>query len=401
MTDEAPGTVVLASPSLEAYGSDLQLLQSAAGLRSHGWRVVVAAPAHGRLAEKFTQLGAEVEITDFPVLRRSSASITGLITLCFAALLAVPRMVRLLRRTRASVLYVNTVTLPWWIAVGRLTGVPTICHVHEAEARDSRTLRRIMNLPLLLAHRTVANSQTTRDVILEAVPALRRRLVLLHNGVEPPSVLPDLARSSAAGSEVRLVVVGRLSPRKAPDVALEAVARLRTQGRNVTLALCGTPTEDMAWYQKRLEQRAAADDLAGAVTFRGYTSPVWPALAEADIVLAPSLGESFGNAVVEGQMAGRPVVATRVQGHLETVSDGQTGLLVPCEDPEALAAAVAQLLDDSVLFERLAREGRESALRQFATDRYRVRVQQIVADVRHMRSRARSVDGRLTADPAG
>lgn len=400
MTNEAPGTVVLASPSLEAYGSDLQLLQSAAGLRSVGWRVIVTAPAQGRLAEKFTRLGVEVEIIDFPVLRRSCASITGLIKLFVAALLAVPRMVRLLHRSRASVLYVNTVTLPWWIVVGRLTGVPTICHVHEAEARDSRTLRRIMNMPLLLAHRTVANSQTTWDVILESVPALRRRLVLLHNGVEPPSVLPELARASATSSEVRLVVIGRLSPRKAPHVALEAAGLLRMRGRKVSLALCGTPTADMAWYQRELEERAVKDDLAGAVTFLGYTSPVWPALAGADIVLAPSLGESFGNAVVEGQMSGRPVIATRVQGHLETVRDEQSGLLVPCEDPEALAAAVAKLLDDPVLFDRLARQGRASAMEQFATDRYRRRVQQIVVDVKHVRSPAHSLRDRLAADPA-
>jgi glycosyltransferase involved in cell wall biosynthesis len=135
----------------------------------------------------------------------------------------------------------------------------------------------------------------------------------------------------------------------------------------------------MDWFLDQLRTRASELDLDGAVKFLGYTSPIWPALARADVVLAPSLGESFGNAVIEGQMANRPVVATAVQGHLETVTNEVTGLLVPCEDPAAMAAAIARLLDDADLAQKLARQGRETALANFSASRYRQQIRSVLS----------------------
>jgi glycosyltransferase involved in cell wall biosynthesis len=154
---------------------------------------------------------------------------------------------------------------------------------------------------------------------------------------------------------------------------------LRTQGRDVSLDLCGNPPEGLDWFCDQLRNRASQPDLDGAVQFLGYTSPVWPALARAHVVLAPSLGESFGNTVVEAQMANRPVVATAVQGHLETVIDGVTGVLVPCEDPIAMAAAIAGLLDDEDLAKKLARQGREKAIANFSALRYREQIQSVLS----------------------
>ena len=81
-------------------------------------------------------------------------------------------------------------------------------------------------------------------------------------------------------------------------------------------------------------------ELAGRVRFSGYCSPIWPVLERADIVVAPSLQEPFGNVVVEAQLAGRPVVAAAAYGHLESITDVETGLLVPPGDAAALAEAV-------------------------------------------------------------
>jgi glycosyltransferase involved in cell wall biosynthesis len=371
-------TALVVTPSLEAYGSDLQMLQSVAGLLDAGWRVVVAASAPGRLSDRLIQLGATIEELDFPVLRRANASGAGVAALAITALRSMPRLVRLIRRTRPDVLYVNTVTLPWWLAAGRLARVPTVCHVHEAEARDSPAVRRALTMPLLLATSVIANSRTTEATLLDAVPRLGSRIRRVSNGVEAPDREPT---PPAMQPPIRLTVVGRLSPRKAPEVALEAAALLRARGYDVILDLVGTPVAGMEWFEEQLLTRAARPDLAGAVTFSGYASPIWPALDRSDIVLAPSLGESFGNAVVEGQLARRPVVATALQGHLETIVDEETGLLVPSEDPEALAAAVSRLLDEPDLASRLAARGRESALRDFSQSRYRDEICAVLSDM--------------------
>ena len=369
-------TILITNPSLDAYGSDLQMLETVTALREADWRVVVVSPSDGILAERLLRLGAAVEQVDFPVLRRANSTPTGLALLGLKSLFALPRMIKTLRNSKADVLYVNTVTLPWWLAVGRLLRIPTICHVHEAEARDSKSVRRALNLPLLLAHRVIVNSRTTQDSMTDVVPRLSERAELVYNGIEPPPQLPPAMSQS---DSKHLVVVGRLSPRKAPQVAMEATALLRAQGRDVTLDLCGNTPEGLDWFLDQLRNRAGQPDLDGVVEFLGYTSPIWPAMARAHIVLAPSLGESFGNAIVEGQMANRPVVASAVQGHLETVIDGVTGVLVPCENPVAMAAAIAALLDDADLAKKLARQGREAAIANFSASRYRQQIRSVLS----------------------
>ena len=119
-----------------------------------------------------------------------------------------------------------------------------------------------------------------------------------------------------------------------------------------------------------MRRRAEADDLRGGVTFSGYVSPVWPAIERAHAVLATSLGESLGNAVIEAQLCGRPVIASDVSGHDETVEHESTGLLVPVSEPQALAAAITRLVDCPELAARLAAHGETEARRRFSVSRY-------------------------------
>jgi glycosyltransferase involved in cell wall biosynthesis len=364
-------TLLIANPSTDLYGSDLQMLESVSGLREEGWRVVVAVPGTGPLVGALRDRGAAVRVVPFPALNRSAATPAGLVRLGAAATRAIVTIRAVLREERPELVYVNTLTLPWWLLATRGTGIPTLCHVHEAEAADPPVVRRALATPLRLADAVVVNSHATADVVLGSVPALRSRTRVVHNGVAGPAS-PVAALPRRRGHEPwRVAVVGRVSARKAPDVALEAVALLRVRGYDVEVGLHGTPGPGQEEYLSRLRARAGEPDLRGAVQFCGYTSPVWPALERSDVLLAPSLGESFGNAVVEGQLAGRPVVATAVQGHRETVEDGVTGLLVPPRDPVATADAVGRLLADPGRAGQLAEAGRRSAEARFSSARYR------------------------------
>lgn len=368
----------MANPSADVYGADLQLLESVAALRRRGWRVVVATPSPGPLLPRLAALGAEVDLLPFPVLRRADLSARGVAALVTGSPEALSRMRRMLRVVEPDVLYVNTITLPWWLLAGRAAGVPTVCHVHEAEARDRAVVRRMLAAPLSLADAIIVNSRTTLEVTAAAAPYLRRRLRLVLNGVRGPGTAP----TPPPGREsFRLLVVGRISPRKAPDVALEATALLRAAGRSVELELCGTPGPGHQAFYDQLRRRAERVDLRGTVTFTGYQSPIWPALERSDALLAPSLGESFGNAVVESQLARRPVVATAVQGHLESVEDGTTGLLVPVQQPAAIAASVTRLIDHPDLGRRLALQGMRRAQARFGINRYGDEISSVLDDL--------------------
>jgi hypothetical protein len=370
-------TVLAVHPSPDGYGADLQLVQTVHALVDDGWRVVVALPHPGPLVDRLTATGADTAFLDFPVLRKASANPLALARLGLAAVACLPRAVRLLRRIRPAVLLVNTVTLPWWLLVGRLTRTPTIGYVHEAETAAAGLVRRALLAPLLLADAVLVISEAVRAATVAAQPRLAGRIRLVYNGV--PSA-PHPIGPPARSRPTRLAVVGRLSPRKAPHVVLEAVRRI-AQRHDVVLELAGTAFAGYEWYENQLRATAAEPDLADRVQFSGYCSPVWPVLERADIVVAPSVQEPFGNVVVEAQLSGRPVVAAAAFGHLESVRDERTGLLVPPGDATALAAAVERLITDPRLAARLAEQGRAEAQRRFSVSRYRSEIAALVDGV--------------------
>ena len=102
-----------------------------------GWRVVVAVPADGPLVARLQERGAEVRFVSFPVLRRANTSVAGFARMAAEAALGLPRLLRVIKRVSPAVVYVNTVTLPWWLLAARLAGRPAICHLHEAETGDN------------------------------------------------------------------------------------------------------------------------------------------------------------------------------------------------------------------------------------------------------------------------
>lgn len=375
------GTVLVAHPSADLYGSDLQLVESVRGLTAAGWRVEVSLPGPGPLEERLRDAGATVGVLDVPVLRKSLLSPTGLVRLVVSSARALPAMLRLVRHTDPAVVYVNTVTVPLWLVAARLGRRPALCHVHEAEDDAPRLVSTLLNAPLLLCRTVVVNSRAAAATLLRAVPLLSARTEVVHNGVPGPGGEPA-PPAPEPGTARRVVLVGRLSPRKGTDVAVEAVALLRAEGRDVDLELCGSVFPGYEWYEEELRARAAQPDLAGSVRFAGYTSPTWPALAGAEVVLVPSRAEPFGNAAVEAQLAGRPVVASAVQGLKEIVTPGETGLLVPPDDAPALAGAIRTLLDDPERARALAAAGQDSARRQFTTERYRAAIAEVVGRTR-------------------
>jgi glycosyltransferase involved in cell wall biosynthesis len=369
-------SVLIVNPSADVYGSDLQMLESVRALARHR-PVTVLMPAGGELVARLESAGARVELLDFPVLRRANASASAFAAMVGAMVLALPRMCRAVRRLRPAVLYVNTVTLPWWELVGFLTRTPTLCHLHEAETQDRMAVRRALILPLHLADGVIVISRAAMRAMAEASPGLERKAHLIYNGVPFP---PDAPAQPVRAGRYRLAVVGRLSPRKAPHIALEVLAELVRRGHDAQLEVAGSTFPGYEDYEAELRARADQPDLAGRVTFSGYCSPIWPVLARSDFVLAPSLREPFGNAVVEAQLSLRPVVATAALGHLESIEDRETGLLVPAEDVARMADGVEQLIADPAGARALSERAAASARSRFSTERYADEIVRLVAE---------------------
>lgn len=365
-------SVLLVHPSAELYGSDRVALESARAFVAASAQVHAVLASSGPLAGLLGEAGCEVHVLPSPVLRKAYLSPPGLLRLLGSTLRATPRMLRLLATVRPDVVYVSTVTVPWWLVLARLCRARVVCHVHEAEQDVPRLVRLGLTAPLLLAHRIVANSRVSEELVVAAVPRLRSRVEVIYNGVPgPPEVTPPRAEPEPP---VRLVLVGRVSARKGTDVAVAALAKLRDRGLDVTLDLVGGVFPGYEWFQAQVRDQIAELGLTGRVRWQGVCPQVWPALAGADIALVPSRVEPFGNAAVEAMLAGRPVVASAAQGLREIVRPGENGRLVRPGDPGELAAAVADVLEHWPAAREQAERARREALATFDPAVYRDRI---------------------------
>ncbi|MEA1997311.1 MAG: glycosyltransferase family 4 protein [Gemmatimonadota bacterium] len=142
---------------------------------------------------------------------------------------------------------------------------------------------------------------------------------------------------------VLAAVVGRLERRKGQEFFLQAAAVLAQKAPSLRFAVIGAPEGD---YGRRLEQMAAELGIEKKVFFSGHMKDAAGIFAAVDILVVPSIEEAFGLVAAEGMSAGIPVVAFRSGALPEFISHGETGLLVPPGDTDALAGALESLSRD-------------------------------------------------------
>jgi glycosyltransferase involved in cell wall biosynthesis len=190
------------------------------------------------------------------------------------------------------------------------------------------------------AHHVVANSRAAAArLVREGVPP--RKIVVIPNGLDEGRFRSGEAHRHRARSAVpRIVTVAKLRTEKAHEVLIGAAARVAATYPAAVFEFAGDgPREE------RLRQAARAAGVGGRITFLGHRDDVPALLAEADVFVLPSRSEASPNSVIEAMAAGVPVVATTVGGIPELIEHGRSGLLVPPDDPAALAAAIVRLLD--------------------------------------------------------
>lgn len=196
------------------------------------------------------------------------------------------------------------------------------------------------------------------------VPETIDRSSVIYSGLEMPELVPQ----PLPVERPRLLCLGRVVEDKGFDVALRAFQIIVKRFHEARLVIAGDGPA-----RPSLERLSAELEIANEVEFAGWTPPekVPELMNSATVVLMPSrCREAFGLVALEAAQMARPVVATRVGGLPEVVVDKETGLLVPKEDPLALAEGVVSLLKDPGWADKMGKRGRERAQSVFSWDRY-------------------------------
>jgi glycosyltransferase involved in cell wall biosynthesis len=383
--------VLVVHPSAELYGSDRVLVESVTGLIEAGAEVTVSLPADGVLLGLLRSVGAEVTLTRTVVLRKNLLSIRGMLKLVGNTIAGSVAGLRLIRSFKPDVILVNTLTIPLWIYLGRISGVPVVAHVHEAEGSARPWVARILAAPLRRAQEVVVNSEYSLSVLEKADPTLAGRGIVIYNAVSGPA---DFTRPRAQLSgAIRLLYVGRISERKGVEVLIRALSIMRSSGVDARLDIVGAVFSGYEWFETRLENLVHELGLERVVRFQGFHDSVWPFLRESDIAVVPStIDEPFGNTAVEAILAARPVIVSETSGLREAARGYRSTRFVPPSDPDAIALAVEDLIASwSEVREGVLRD-REVALRRHDPRGYRSHIVNIVRSLAPERD-ASPIDG--------
>jgi colanic acid/amylovoran biosynthesis glycosyltransferase len=274
-------------------------------------------------------------------------------------LAALPYAAHLAVHARAPHLHAHFANTPATTAVlAAMLSAPGRTASYTGHARDLW----VATSPAFLAAKTracafaVSHSQFTLAVIARALaaggsssPAASPPLLVVTNGVERPAALPEPSMREPG----LITVTARMVEKKGLDTLIDAIGALVDAGhRTAHLELIGDGPQRAA-----LEAQIVRRGLTGRVVLRGAQPPaqVQETLQRAEVFALPAREARDGDtdglpvALLEAMAYGTSVVATPIAGLPEAVIDGETGLLVAANDPEALAAALRRLLDDASL----------------------------------------------------
>jgi N-acetyl-alpha-D-glucosaminyl L-malate synthase BshA len=173
----------------------------------------------------------------------------------------------------------------------------------------------------------------------------------------------SLRASLAPQNEPLLVHVSNFRPVKRPVDCVEILARVLKKGVKTRLVMVGDGSE-----RTNCEHRARCLGIYDQCSFVGKQPRIVDYLSASDVLLLPSDQESFGLAALEAMACEVPVIASKVGGLPEVVTDGETGYLAPVGDVDKMAADAARLLTDRKLRQEMGQRARESAINRYRTD---------------------------------
>jgi glycosyltransferase involved in cell wall biosynthesis len=212
----------------------------------------------------------------------------------------------------------------------------------------------------------ISVSDSVKEYLIEKANILPEKITTIYNGVTLNGQIPK-GKGGVPGpfglgpNDSVVLSVGRFHRQKGYDYLIRAITTVKREVPTVKVLIVGEGEEE-----NDLKNLVKSLDLRKEVIFPGLCRDVGNILNFTELFVLPSLWEGMPNAVLEAMAAAKPVVATRVGGVAELVVNGETGILVPPEDPDALARAMVDLLQNTEKANSMGNAGRERVQEHFS-----------------------------------
>lgn len=361
--------ILYISHTSELGGAENSLLMLLKHLDKKNFTPLVVLPYEGPLKRSLETLGIRtfvLHIEWWIHARRFGAMVTG-----EGLLKRSERIADLIKKEKIDIVHTNSAVVAEGAVAAKITGIPHVWQLHEILKEHPGLLS---PLPLYLTNRFFDLSS---DVIVVVSEALKKsiseeisygKIRVIHNCQEMPEEV-EQNRSfretiNVTNKETLVCNIGLLVKEKGKDIFIEMAAEVLKKRKDVRFLSIGAKRNRPLMRSLRSTIKNAS--IKKYIAFLGYRNDIWRILKEIDIYVVSSRTESFSLTAIEAMAAGKPVIATRCGGPEEIVVDGETGLLIPKDNPRAMADAVLSLMKNPQTMKKMGMCGKKHYEKYFA-----------------------------------
>jgi len=396
----APRRILFVDHTAKLGGGEIALLNLVRHLDPTRYTPLVLLFSEGPLKDRLEEAGIQTHVLPLsPSIINTRKDTLGTKSLLrprdiFAAVRFIRRLRQFMRAQNIALVHTNSLKADVLAGIAaRLAGIPVLWHVRDridADYLPGGVVRVFRWLCRIVPDFVIANSAATLDTLALASKYLTAtvhsgielagRISIVHDGMQYTKSPTASAPSSRRGQLIGLI--GRITPWKGQHIFLKAAAQVLKRYPETRFQIIGAALFAEQPYEDQVKALAKSLGLENAVEFTGFRNDVPQLIDQLDIVVhASTTGEPFGQVVIEGMAAGKPVVATNGGGIPEIVVDGVTGLLVPMGDSVAMATAICRLLEDPQVAQRMGRFARQRVIEHFTIENTVAKIQSLYDDI--------------------
>lgn len=336
----------------EMYGADKVLLELIKGIDRQEFEAHVILPNDGVLVEALRQVGAQVSVLDYPILRRKYFNPKGILEYLKSYRRYSQKIAQYARENGIDLVHNNTTAVLEGIYLKRKVKLPLIWHVHEIIVKPKAISDFINFLMGRYADKIVTVSQAVASHVKQSPFINDSQVEVIYNGVDNAVYHPMQAstvREQFAIPEEALVIgmVGRVNAWKGQGDFLEAVTPILEQNPNAIAFLAGSAFAGEEWRVDELESKITKSSVASQIKRIDYYEHTTELYNMFDIFVLPSTNpDPLPTVVLEAMACGKPVVGYRHGGVCEMVKEGINGLLATPNQPAELSKVIQELVED-------------------------------------------------------
>ncbi|MCM8823077.1 MAG: glycosyltransferase [Candidatus Omnitrophica bacterium] len=379
-------TLLFFEPSSGFGGSGNSLFNLLKHLDKNKFKPIVVTFNEGPQFEKIKNLG--IEIIKLKVKKEETEDKEGRLSyfkfiwdLLFNILPLSIKLVSIIKRYNIDSVHINTNIISGIPAIlsARILGIPCICHIRQTRRfiKRERFFAKLVDRFIFINHKSKElNSDFIRG----------EKAKVIYDGINLEYFKEDnrerIRKEFNLDSYPIVGVVGRIVEGKGFDDFIRASAIVSQRRPEVKFLIVGADHSEGKGLEKELRNLSRNLNLNDKVIFTGWRNDTTDLISAFDINVQPyTLPEGLPNVIIEAMALSKPVIATNIPGPSEIVLDGETGLLVPPCNPQALAEVIIKLLDNSTLAKKMGEAGRKRVEEVFEIKKTVRKIEEIYEEI--------------------